>query len=321
MESSPLHFKEWDAPTGVKASALFDAGLTSGIYVLVFANGEEYVGKTVNFPRRFMDHRRRWSDIVSVRFAPVIAEDLDRMERAVVSAREADGVLLRNLLLLSQPLGSSRLDVLIDKQAQAEWLTADEDYTGLRVDPQRIALARRRLRSRNKLDQLMCHPQGDAVVAAVAAYISAVIPSPDVGEGTSWTLTAMPHTSKGPRNRRLATLSIHSVEVLFLGEWRGDAGEWVPYTVLNIGPHGDLPAEITALVTTHGRYRSAGTVRSVELDGFHAVPELLRIPGVLRAARSLALGQLRKGRGAFSRFHNDAFADTVFASMSGGKDG
>lgn len=198
MESSPLHFKEWDAPTGVKASALFDAGLTSGIYVLVFVNGEEYVGKTVNFPRRFMDHRRRWSDIVSVRFAPVIAEDLDRMERAVVSAREADGVLLRNLLLLSQPLGSSRLDVLIDKQAQAEWLTADEDYTGLHVDPQRIALARRRLRSRNKLDQLMCHPQGDAVVATVAAYISAVIPSPDVGGGNVLDLDGHASHLEGP---------------------------------------------------------------------------------------------------------------------------
>lgn len=183
MESSPFHFKEWGAPTGVKASALFNAGLTSGIYVLVLSNDEEHVGKTMDFPRCFMGHRRRRSDIVSVGFAPVVVEDLDRMERAVVSTREADGVLLRNLLLLARPLGSSRLDLLIGKQAQAVWLTADADYTELDVDPQRTVLAPRRLRSRNKLDQLMHYPQVDAVVAAVTAYIRAVIPFPDVGEG------------------------------------------------------------------------------------------------------------------------------------------
>ena len=317
MDIALMHFKEWTTPAGVRASALFDEALTTGIYILEFANGEEYVGKTVNFPRRFTDHRRRWPDIVAVKFAPVLAEDLDQMERAVVAERQSRGAVLRNLLLLSQPLGPSRLDMVIDKQAQAEWLTADADYDGLTMPPQRSELARRRMRSRQKLDQLMRHPWGDEVISAVAGYVAAAIPSPDLGEGTLWTLTAMPSTARSAVNRRLATLSIQNVEVLFLGEHKDDTGEWAPYSVLTVGAQGELPGEIAAFFEEHERYRSAGPVRSVKVAGFHPVPQLLEIPEVLYAARSLALGQMRKGRAVFSRFHNDAFADAVFASVQG----
>ncbi|WP_124106152.1 GIY-YIG nuclease family protein [Kocuria tytonicola] len=320
MNSAVLQFKEWDAPAGVSSSVLFDAGLMSGIYILGFANGEEYVGKTVNFPRRFTDHRRRWPDIVFVRFAPVLPENLDRMERAVVSEREAAGVILRNLLLLAQPLGPSRLDVLIDKQAQAEWLTAGADYQGLAVDPHRTRVARRRMRSRQNLDRLMRHPKAHQVISAVAAYVGKVIPSPDLGEGGLWTLTAVPGTSRGPTNRRLATLSIQNVEVMFLGEHKDEAGEWRPYSVLNISDRGELPDDVSGHFEAHNGYRSAGTVRAAWLEGLHAIPELLDIPEVLLAARSLALGQLRKGRGAFSGYHNDAFADAVFVEIGASVD-
>lgn len=77
----------------------------------------------------------------------------------------------------------------------------------------------------------------------------------------------MPTTSQDPRNRRSATASIHSVEMLFLGKGRDEADEWVPHAVLNIGAHGDPPAEIAELFTSHERYCSAGMMRSVELEG------------------------------------------------------
>jgi len=313
-----LRFREWTTPTGFASSALFQERLSCGIYILLFADGEEYVGQTVHFPTRFSTHRRRWTDIRAVRFAAVLFEDLYEAERAVIRHRTSAGVRLRNLTLLSQPLGSSPFDLIVDREVQAAWLEVEATNEGpVDLDEQRVLIAQRRIRTRTRLDELRAHTRFQDVLESVAGYIAFVIPWPHQTEGMQWTLTALPSTALARDNRRLATLSIHNVEVLVLGESRDADGQWHPYTFMNTGLMSRVPSEIAHLVSKVDGYRSAGRVHRIEVAGCDAVLDLLSIPRVRLAARSLALGQLRKGQSVFSRFHNDAFADEVFAKLSG----
>lgn len=56
-------------------------------------------------------------------------------------------------------------------------------------------------------------------------------------------------------------------------------------------------------------------MKTAYLTGWHDLDDVLSDPDVLLAARELALGQLRKGRAMFSRFHSQALADEVFVRM------
>lgn len=316
FDAASLRFRRWKTPAGVRPSAIFLEPQMCGIYILEFANGERYVGKTVHLPTRFGDHRRTWDDIVAVNFAAVLPEHLDQAERAWIAA-QVTKFTLRNLTLLSQPLGSSPFDLVVDREKQADWLTATPESVEVEVNDQRVALAQRRIRSRAQFEKLRAHPRYEQVLASVATYVALVIPWPEQTEGRSWTLTALPATSKRPDHRRPVTLSIHTVEMLYLGEWR-ENDEWLPYSVLNTAMMQSVPAELAGLTKATEGYRSAGRLQRFDLDGHDVLGDVLSHPSVLRAARSLALGQLRKGRGVLSRFHNDAFTDEVFAQLGRG---
>lgn len=313
MDIDSLHFRRWTTPHGTSASALFIEPLNCGIYLLEFANGEEYVGQTLHFHLRFSSHRRRWDDIRAISFAPVVPQDLDSAERAVIARRVQEGVRLRNLTLLSQPLGSSPLDLVIDKQVQAEWLTADMESGEIQLGQLRPLLARRRIASRQKFEQLRSHPLYEQVLLSVAFYVAMVIPWPDQTEGRHWTLTAFPGTARSGSNRRLTTLSIHNVELLIIGEAREEDEPWEAYTLFNTALIPMMSKSLRPFAEITDNYKSAGTLHTFSARGADALADLLTVPEVMRAARSLALGQLRKGRAVFSRFHNDAFADEVFA--------
>lgn len=85
-----------------------------------------------------------------------------------------------------------------------------------------------------------------------------------------------------------------------LGESRDAHGQWHPYTFMNTGLMSRVPSELAPLVSKVDGYRSAGRVHRIDVAGCDVVVDLLSIPKVRLAARSLALGQLRKGQSAFS---------------------
>ncbi|MDD0856648.1 hypothetical protein NHF46_00310 [Arthrobacter alpinus] len=90
-----------------------------------FANGERYVGQSFDVVNRFSAHRRRWDDITHIAFRAFVAEDLNFREREILAAIEVRGHRVRNLDLAGRPGGDSLLDVVMEEQAQAEWLVSD----------------------------------------------------------------------------------------------------------------------------------------------------------------------------------------------------
>lgn len=307
-----MNFRQWSTPPATNASALFTEPLSTGIYILSFNNGEEYVGQTVNFMQRFTAHRRRWNDIKSIRFAAVPRTQLDHAEQEVINQRKDAGKRLRNLLLTSHPLGSSALDVTITPQEQQQWLSTDESFSPSPISTTRLLQARdRQAQIHTALTKLLSHPQGKDVIHTLATYIHLVIPYPDEVEQQLWTVTAMPDTARTKENRRLATLSIQNVEMLYLGEYKRRGGSWGTYTVLNIADGTPLPSSIQRRSSTR-TYRTAGRIRALDGHSLDVLPKWLADSQTLFAARSLALGQMRKGQAMFSRHHNVLLADAAY---------
>ncbi len=69
-------------------ASLFTKEKRCGIYVLHFANGEYYVGQSIDVVRRHSDHRRKHTDIRQISFKPVPPSGLDAEEKRLVALLE-----------------------------------------------------------------------------------------------------------------------------------------------------------------------------------------------------------------------------------------
>lgn len=139
-----------------------------------------------------------------------------------------------------------------------------------------------------------------------------VIPYLHLTEKKIWTVTAMPSTNRTAVDRRVATLSINNVEMLYLRISRTSKGEtWRACTTLNIADTYEPPTYMRGY-TFRNNYRSAGPVKTILYPGDFAINELSMEDSILLAARELALGQMRKGTTMFSKYHSDALADEIF---------
>src|SRR6185312_9890835 len=118
----PLIFSRYSMDDGVPVSMLFSmAGneVTSGIYILEFADGAQYVGQTINIVRRYSHHQHVHGDIVAFSFAACDRELLDAYERAVIR-RQEQGHDLRNRLLTGLPGGRGDAEITISDQSSVK---------------------------------------------------------------------------------------------------------------------------------------------------------------------------------------------------------
>src|SRR5216110_1894367 len=95
-----------------------------GIYVLVFADGEYYVGQTVDVAVRFTAHALTYHDIAEVLFFRVRRHALDRVERDAIHAVQKSGAWVRNVVHAAGRLMASPFDVLVPAEEQQRWLAA-----------------------------------------------------------------------------------------------------------------------------------------------------------------------------------------------------
>lgn len=92
IEVGALRFQNWPV-LGVQSLAFRFEPEDSriGIYILSFANGEKYVGQSLNVVNRFGSHRRRWGDITNLAFRPFVAEELNPRDKEVLASIEQRG--------------------------------------------------------------------------------------------------------------------------------------------------------------------------------------------------------------------------------------
>lgn len=216
------NFRNW-LTIGVKSLAFrFEPeDSRTGIYILTFDDGYRYVGQSLSVVNRFAAHRRRWSDITHISFRPFMASELNTREREVLAAIESQGHRVRDIDLAGHPGGVSLLDIVMEEQAQVEWLQSMATEPG---DSPRYLAASRRIAGLQRFQELMGRAGSQDLINAAANYVGSAIPWPSQTEGRFWTATAMATTGKRKDWRRLVTLSAQNAEVLVLGEVTSSAG-------------------------------------------------------------------------------------------------
>lgn len=321
--------------------APFVRGRSSGIYILEFANGQRYVGQTINFVGRFhshirgSDHHEPWDDITRLMVMDAKPADLNELEFQVIAWQKNEGYSLRNKVFNFGFEGPSQLDETIPIIDQLHWANGDSDYD---IEAIRQA-ADRPFEGDTKLHQ---SPEGqqpwlnestadaswrtvaDAVCADLGAVIARAIPEAVELENVYWTVSDYPSTVGG----RLATLNVGTVEVLFVQREtydliRGD-GELVTIhcsmlntsagTVLTDGELQERWQTSAPFLTNSARsvQYGIGPVDNLMIPtGF--VGQALDHPVILQGVREFCLNLMRSSQsGLFRRWHSRELTRRVY---------
>lgn len=309
-----LRFARYELPAGVSLSAVLPE-LTDrcGIYVLHFDDGHLYVGQARDVLVRFSDHRRRWGDrIVAFEFGAASAADLNDLERRTIRQLERPGVRAVQQPPGGLPMGESPLDLVVDRVEQERWLDAGAEAA---YDlEERLVLAASRPRVGKGFEVLAVRDDYAGIRAALFLYLLEVVPWPHETERRRfWSITSMPSTNRSRRHRRLSTVSLNNVETLVLAQSLID-GEWVMCGFVNVAPE---LADPQGWPMERRTYRTVGEVDTITFVGPGGLLDLLEMPSVVEAARRLAIGLMRKGRGMMAKYHDESLADDVFSVLLG----
>ncbi|PBC39522.1 hypothetical protein CJ179_36515 [Rhodococcus sp. ACS1] len=143
-----------------------------GLYILRFADGAAYVGQSVDIARRFLEHRRRFDDLVAIDVTPWVREDLDAGEQRLIATIES-GCVIRNILHADRPGGDDEIAVAID-EAQSIILPWDrEARTRAGAPGTRPPGTDRRVKQLDRNGDL------DTLSAIIGIYVDETIPDPN----------------------------------------------------------------------------------------------------------------------------------------------
>ena len=170
---------------------LFSSKKRCGIYVLHFADGRYYVGKSIDVTRRYVEHRRNHPDIVRLSFKLVEQPELAAVELETMHYLKAQGLSLRNIQGIDPPPGLADFDLIMAQTAQDSWLTdvAATDLSGSRlVNPE--------LRSRyhGRYLRFAAKPYAAGVIEVLQKYVAIGIPRARASEESFWSCSCLPAT-------------------------------------------------------------------------------------------------------------------------------
>ena len=317
-----LVFREYDVEGLSSLHGVLRGKRRAGIYILHFANGERYVGRSVDVIRRFREHCRYsgFTDTVAVEFAPCARRDLASCESRTISQQRAQGFTIRNVVGTPGRLGTARIDELVTPEEQEAWRT-----TGVAPidDETRVDDKSSRAAGRERFRLLTLVPEFDAVTALLREYVGSAIPAPRATERDFWTVSAMPATNRSSTHQRIAAINVNSPETLVLYVDHGELGGFLNVSLSALSDSMTIADLAAMLVVTGSDFRLPGIYASAGGDdcGFEGSIDQLRavlaVSEVQRAAREYVLNLLRKGGTIHARNHNYQLADLLLDDTAG----
>jgi len=294
---------------------LFRPGQRCGIYVLHCCDDEYYAGQAVDIVRRYTQHRLTHEDIVWVSFMPVPRERLDSEERRVIWALESAGVRLRNISLVSVPVGETDFDLIMPVDEQKEWISGsavDRDSGG------RFDDADLRRRYQRKFARLAAMNEYEQILPVLQSYVKQVVPRARAGEVSFWCCSCLP-----PSGHAGVTLffriNIYLQEVLTGG--RDSEGLFFSFHVASspldetYGDHSEqLFEQHQGLCADDHFYPSGGSDQlRLEVGSVGDALALLDDPVIRHAIKVFNLRLMRKGPCLNKANHCLALADAIIA--------
>jgi hypothetical protein len=293
-----------DAPTEGSITAAFRAkSRRCGIYVLHFANGEYYVGQTVDITKRFLQHRKRHDDIARVSFRPVGRRSLDFHEAQLIRLMEMKRMRLRNIsmtsILATEP---GAFDEVMGAERQQRWLS---DPAWVDLGGERVSTVGSDGLYRDRYKSFKALPYAADVLAVVRAYVHNALPAARSGEASYWQASVLP-----PNYTVLVRINVNWQEVFFAND---DDQGLLFYFVLSKRElqraFGDNLARFTASYPgaewEDVAYRAGGSDQvSAWLWDAPTALRFVTDPDVIPALRHYNLRLIKKGKCPWARSHN-----------------
>jgi hypothetical protein len=186
---------------------LFKPEQRCGIYILHFANGEFYAGKTKDVCKRYLQHIKNYDDIVSISFKCVPFEKLDVEEEWIIKNLEKEDFHLRNVIHASFTYAPSPFDDIMALPNQERWRVDLEfnDFTGIRIENPDF-----RMKYRKRYETFSNLVYSDQIILFLKEYVKRAIPAPIKSEAYYWSSSCLPGNSASLRVR----INIYQPEVL-----------------------------------------------------------------------------------------------------------
>jgi hypothetical protein len=322
---SPLAFGQFQRVTHrASVSDLFKSGQEPGLYVLAFADGAFYAGKTKDIKQRFCSHARDHGDIdfLALKSLPVHLHDAE--EKPLIQMLKGQGIRMRNIQFISNPDTPREIDVLISPELQGKWLESglgpDQEHRQVN-DEQRYRYAR-------KHQKLTGEPIYPDLCKFLATYARTGLIAPKMTEMCYWCMTVWPSPSAYVGNRtncEYARLNIGGCEVMTIGkDWVYEGNHPGPFFVFHVAlsTFNELTQSMQkyfkeqhpgVLILKH-RYETMGEDQiSIAAFGFDMAHKLINDACVQKAIRLGNLGLMRKRACLYSQNHCYDIADCIFS--------
>ncbi len=176
----------------VSIADLFSKARRSGIYLLHFANNEAYCGQAIDVTRRFCQHLKTHTDIIHIQFQEHSRDKLNEVEKKKIEELENLKFRLRNISLVTLPIGESDFDLIMNAENQENWLK-NLRYYGERT--QRMNEPQLRENYKRKYQVLKSKPFFLEVIKFLKEYIKVAIPSVERTEMAFWAISCLPSTN------------------------------------------------------------------------------------------------------------------------------
>jgi hypothetical protein len=301
-------------------------GRPAGLYLWEAVDHGIYIGiSSESVTKRLRAHVREYPQANIQQFRYMEANrnstKLREVERDLIYQAIREGFDCFNTEHSASIYGSSTYDDTISVARQKAWF---DDPAGenkkARAGASPLTSAGE-TRANKKYPQFKARPDSDKITDAISLYLRTCVPFPVETEGAYWGLTCLPSTKMVPGYKRISTLSMGMLEMLWFTE--GPGGK----VHVNLGtdyrflpPRSWTMRRLGAKVTDYN-HDSGGPYEAIlrfkNVDSF--ISALEKSQQIRVAAARFALDRMRKGRlaGRYRDAHNGLLAAEALSRVDG----
>lgn len=297
-----------------------------GIYMLRLPGDRAYIGQARDVVRRFAQHLRVHESIEAFAFLPTRLSSLNERERFLIREAERAGIVLSNVLHVTDFVGETDLDAVVSAEIQERWLRDPSPVntqcdTGARVQLPRAQVERFRPNFKRyaALDESV-----PAATLALDLYMRGCLPLPRATEYSFWAVSCMPSTNRSTWPR-MYCVSAGVMELFVCGYHSGRKPPVASWAFVNVskkvlydgfGGQKAFVRQFPNVRLDESRaYRDAGDDQlSLSVADADEMLDLLPDPRLQMAAGALALRVMRKRPTVYSQYHCQLLVDEALGS-------
>ncbi len=185
-----------------------------GLYCFKKADGSYYIGQSADVVRRFAQHLKNHDSIECIWFQPIAKDGLDFAEKDLIFKAEKSGLPIINKSLVSNIIGDSDFDFLIDEQDQKNWLNMHHNVA---FDEDRATIPEKyRIRYHSSFLSFKKLKNYGDLKWVLKTYIENCLPYPRKTEMSFWEVTCLP-TTGASHHPRYFVVNIYWMELFVAG--------------------------------------------------------------------------------------------------------